>query len=37
MVVISACLAFVSLFGYMPGFLRQLKENKANQDEADKN
>lgn len=30
MVIISACLAFVSLFGYMPGFLRQLKENKAN-------
>lgn len=29
MVIISACLAFVSLFGYMPGFLRQLKENKA--------
>lgn len=32
MVIISACLAFVSLFGYMPGFLRQLKENKANAD-----
>lgn len=30
MVIISACLAFVSLFGYMPGFLRQLKENKSN-------
>ncbi|MDD6620767.1 MAG: CDP-alcohol phosphatidyltransferase family protein [Eubacteriales bacterium] len=29
MVVISAILAFVSLFGYAPGFLRQLKENKA--------
>lgn len=28
MVVISAVLAFVSLFGYMPGFLKQLKENK---------
>lgn len=28
MVAISAALAFVSLFGYMPGFLRQLKENK---------
>lgn len=30
MVVISALLAFVSLFGYAPGFVRQLKENKAN-------
>ncbi len=29
-VVISALLAFVSLFGYAPGFIRQLKENKAN-------
>ncbi len=29
MVVISALLAFVSLFGYAPGFIRQLKENKA--------
>ena len=29
MVVISAVLAFVSLFGYAPGFIRQLKENKA--------
>lgn len=28
MVVISAALAFVSLFGYAPGFIRQLKENK---------
>ncbi|MFR5876839.1 MAG: CDP-alcohol phosphatidyltransferase family protein [Eubacterium sp.] len=35
MVVISACLAFVSLFGYLPGFLRQLKENKAAQNKAD--
>lgn len=35
MVVISACLAFISLFGYMPGFLRQLKENKAAQNNAD--
>lgn len=25
MVIISAVLAFISLFGYMPGFLRQLK------------
>lgn len=30
MVVISALLAFISLFGYAPGFIRQLKENKAN-------
>ncbi|MGN0516585.1 CDP-alcohol phosphatidyltransferase family protein [Eubacterium sp.] len=28
MVIISAILAFVSLFGYAPGFIRQLKENK---------
>ena len=28
MVAVSAGLAFVSLFGYMPGFLSQLKENK---------
>lgn len=30
MVVISAVLAFVSLFGYAPGFIRQVKENKNN-------
>lgn len=35
MVVISACLAFISLFGYLPGFLRQLKENKTEQNKAD--
>lgn len=29
MVVISAVLAFVSLFGYLPGFFKQLKENKG--------
>ena len=29
MVVIAALLAFVSLFGYAPGFIKQLKENKA--------
>lgn len=29
MVIISALLAFVSLFGYAPGFIKQLKENKA--------
>lgn len=28
MVAISAILAFVSLFGYAPGFLRQIKEKK---------
>ena len=30
MVIISAILAFVSLFGYAPGFLRQIKERKNN-------
>ena len=30
MVVISAILSFVSLFGYLPGFLKQIKENKQN-------
>lgn len=29
MVVISALLAFASLFGYAPGFIKQLKENKS--------
>lgn len=29
MVIISASLAFVSLFGYAPGFIKQIKENKA--------
>lgn len=33
MVIISAVLAFCSLFGYLPGFLRQLKENKSKKDE----
>ena len=28
MVIISVILAFVSLFGYAPGFIRQIKENK---------
>jgi cardiolipin synthase len=28
MIVISAVLMFVSLFGYVPGFVKQLKENK---------
>lgn len=28
MVIISAILAFVSLFGYAPGFIKQIKENK---------
>lgn len=36
MVAISAALAFVSLFGYMPGFLRQLKENKENKQNKEK-
>lgn len=30
MVVVSAVLAFASLFGYAPGFLKQIKENKQN-------
>ena len=30
MVIISVILAFVSLFGYAPGFIRQIKENKNN-------
>ena len=34
MIVISAVLMFVSLFGYVPGFFRQLKENK---EKAEKN
>ena len=29
MVIISAVLAFVSLFGYAPGFIKQIKENKT--------
>lgn len=29
MVVIAALLAFASLFGYAPGFIKQLKENKS--------
>lgn len=28
MIVISAVMAFASLFGYAPGFIKQLKENK---------
>lgn len=28
LIVISAVLAFVSLFGYAPGFIKQIKENK---------
>lgn len=31
MVVISAVLAFASLFGYAPGFIKQIKENKQNE------
>lgn len=30
MVIISVILAFVSLFGYAPGFIRQIKDNKKN-------
>ena len=32
MVIISVVLAFVSLFGYAPGFIRQIKENKQNKE-----
>lgn len=32
MVIISVVLAFVSLFGYAPGFIRQIKENKKNKE-----
>ena len=28
MVIISVILTFISLFGYVPGFVRQIKENK---------
>ena len=33
MICISAVLMFVSLFGYVPGFVKQLKENKAKEAE----
>jgi len=33
MIVISAVLMFVSLFGYVPGFVKQLKENKEKTEE----
>lgn len=36
MVVIAAVMAFVSLFGYAPGFIKQLKENKQNIDSDNK-
>ena len=35
MVIISAILAFASLFGYAPGFIRQLKENKEKSDSSE--
>ena len=35
MIVISAVLMFVSLFGYVPGFVRQLKENKENKEKTE--
>ena len=37
MVVISLVLTFVSLFGYVPGFVRQLKEKKENTEKTDNN
>ena len=36
LIVISAVLTFVSLFGYVPGFVKQLKEKKENGGEAEK-
>lgn len=36
MVMASAVLAFASLFGYAPGFIRQLKENKAKENGTEK-
>ena len=35
LIVISAIMAFVSLFGYIPGFVRQLKEKKENAEKAE--
>lgn len=36
MVIISAILAFASLFGYAPGFICQLKENKKQSNSSEK-
>lgn len=36
MVIVSAILAFASLFGYAPGFIRQLKENKKQSNSSEK-
>ena len=36
MVIISAILAFAYLFGYAPGFIRQLKENKKQSNSSEK-
>ena len=36
MVIISAILAFASLFGYAQGFIRQLKENKKQSNSSEK-
>ena len=33
LIVISVIMTFVSLFGYVPGFVRQIKENKAKQED----
>ena len=30
LIIISVIMTFISLFGYVPGFVRQIKENKAN-------
>ncbi len=33
LIIISVIMTFVSLFGYVPGFVRQIKENKAKQED----
>lgn len=35
MVIIAAVMAFVSLFGYAPGFIKQMKENKQAEKDKD--
>lgn len=37
MVIIAAVMAFISLFGYAPGFIQQLKENKKTADKNENN
>ena len=35
LIIISVVMTFISLFGYVPGFIRQLKERKENPESAD--